>query len=157
MVALEHRPPPLRPLRRIGSATSNFSLGSSTPQARPLRTASASSRAGTTLPGRGASLTLEDGSEMTRAPSSPSSAREPGPGPGEFSREAVARFQGSSVSLAGDPCGPVQAGGPGLRSFPVWGEEGLQASWGSSHGRSHSLGSSGVCDAEVLVQERLWV
>ncbi|XP_044093122.1 tumor necrosis factor receptor superfamily member 8 isoform X3 [Neovison vison] len=75
---------------------------SSTPQARPLRTASASSRARTTLPGRGASLTLEDGSEMTRAPSSPSSAREPGPGPGQISQQPCA--QGSSD--CGKQCDP---------------------------------------------------
>uniref|UniRef100_A0A8C7EPL6 TNF receptor superfamily member 8 n=1 Tax=Neovison vison TaxID=452646 RepID=A0A8C7EPL6_NEOVI len=94
------------PHPQIGSATSNFSLGSSTPQARPLRTASASSRARTTLPGRGASLTLEDGSEMTRAPSSPSSAARPGasllPSPGQISQQPCA--QGSSD--CGKQCDP---------------------------------------------------
>ncbi|XP_058992129.1 tumor necrosis factor receptor superfamily member 8 isoform X1 [Mustela lutreola] len=75
---------------------------SSTLQARPLRTASASSRARTTLPGRGASLTLEHGSEITRAPSSPSSVQEPGPGPGQISQQPCA--QGSSD--CGKQCDP---------------------------------------------------
>ncbi|XP_045871450.1 tumor necrosis factor receptor superfamily member 8 isoform X4 [Meles meles] len=74
---------------------------SSTPQAGPLGTASASSRARTTLPGGGASLTLEDGSEM-RAPSSPSSVREPSPDPGLVSQQPCA--QGSSD--CGKQCDP---------------------------------------------------
>ncbi|XP_047584171.1 tumor necrosis factor receptor superfamily member 8 isoform X2 [Lutra lutra] len=64
---------------------------SSTPQARRLRTASASSGVRTALPGRGASLTPEDGSEMTRVPSSPSSVREPSPDPGPISQQPCAQ------------------------------------------------------------------
>ncbi|XP_032158524.1 tumor necrosis factor receptor superfamily member 8 isoform X3 [Mustela erminea] len=82
--------------------SSDWAATSSTLQARPLRTASASSRARTTLPGRGASLTLEHGSKMTRAPSSPSLVREPSPGPGQISQQPCA--QGSSD--CGKQCDP---------------------------------------------------
>ncbi|XP_073759436.1 tumor necrosis factor receptor superfamily member 8 isoform X2 [Callorhinus ursinus] len=72
------------------------------PQARPLGTSSASSKARTTLPGGGASLTPENDSKMTRAPSSPSSVRKPSPNPGLTSQQPCA--QGSSD--CGKQCDP---------------------------------------------------
>ncbi|XP_045633901.1 tumor necrosis factor receptor superfamily member 8 isoform X1 [Ursus americanus] len=77
---------------------------STTRRAGPLGSSSASSRARTRtmLLGGGASLTLEDDSTMTRAPSSPSSVRKPSPDPGPTSQQPCA--QGSSD--CGKQCDP---------------------------------------------------
>ncbi|XP_026375937.2 tumor necrosis factor receptor superfamily member 8 [Ursus arctos] len=77
---------------------------STTRRAGPLGSSSASSRARTRtmLLGGGASLTLEDDSTMTRAPSSPSSVRKPSPDPGPTSQQLCT--QGSSD--CGKQCDP---------------------------------------------------
>uniref|UniRef100_A0A452SLG5 TNF receptor superfamily member 8 n=1 Tax=Ursus americanus TaxID=9643 RepID=A0A452SLG5_URSAM len=87
-----------------GTAISGFLLSSTTRRAGPLGSSSASSRARTRtmLLGGGASLTLEDDSTMTRAPSSPSSVRKPSPDPGPTSQQPCA--QGSSD--CGKQCDP---------------------------------------------------
>lgn len=96
------------------------------------------------LLGGGASLTLEDDSTMTRAPSSPSSVRKPSPDPGELSREAVGCSPGQQPLVGGGPvcggpgrgalgCGHSQSGEKRVSRFlGAEGIEGQSGSWKKS-------------------------
>lgn len=118
------------PLRRIGGAISGFFPSSTPPQARPLLTSSASSRARTTLLGGGAPLTPEDDPKVARATTSPS-AQKPRPDLGKFSRGAVVASQGNSVSV-GD-----------LRVASGQGALDCGLSWSGEERVSRSLGAEG--------------
>nr|XP_025867657.1 tumor necrosis factor receptor superfamily member 8 [Vulpes vulpes] len=89
------------PTRRIGGAISGFFPSSAPPQARPLLTSSASSRARTTLLGGGAPLTPEDDPKVARATASPS-AQKPRPDLGLTAQQLCP--QGSSD--CGKQCEP---------------------------------------------------
>lgn len=116
------------------SAISGFFLRDTTPQAKPIMT-SASSNARTTLLGGG--RTPEGDSKMMRAPSPALSAGRPGPGPGNFPREAAGSFPEHWCLMGGGAVwGGVGWAGEGRRGSEGLGTEGTE---GQSRQRKASL------------------